>query len=189
LDRFVSSNHPISALIDGTELAKYDRASHAFNQAEQYFKRLQANFKDKGDEALFEKRQRNIFCMLVWQAQTHLALHQSEAALRLIFQAKGLLGDLPAEVRTLPLYDLISTQVEYLSLNVCYNGALQNIQLNRYTDARRLLEVAISVYELSTDRSNESEARLLRQLANVLLHLEDYDKALKCAQLSTEVVP
>lgn len=80
------------------EFAKYDRSSHAFNQAEQYATRLRSNFA-KGDEALTEKRQRNMFCMLVWRAQTHLALQQSEAALRLIFQAKELLADLPAEVR------------------------------------------------------------------------------------------
>ena len=70
---------------------------------------------------------------------------------------------------------------------MCYNAALQCQQANRHSEARRLLEVGISVYELSADRVPDSEARLLRLLASVLLQLEEYDKALKCAQLSLEV--
>lgn len=76
--------------------------------------------------------------------------------------------------------------MEFLSLNVCYNAALQCTQTNRHSEARRLLEVAISVYELCTDRNAESEARILRLMATVLLQLEEYDKALQCAQLSIE---
>ena len=71
---------------------------------------------------------------------------------------------------------------------MCYNAALQCAQSNRHSEARRLLEVGIAVYELSGDRIAESEARLLRLLASVLLQLEEYDKALKCAQLSLEVI-
>lgn len=79
-------------------------------------------------------------------------------------------------------------QIDYLSLNVCYNAAVQCQQAGRHSEARRLLEVGISVYELSADRVPDSEARLLRLLASVLLQLEEYEKALKCAQLSLEVL-